>query len=411
MSDRFQRRFEVLDRLSRNYKGQSSSKGDYLTSELDKLLYKLIGEPGSSSGKNSIKTGDSVMGYTSGQVDPGYTGVSTGQMVGTGLLGMIPDLVGLVHSDIAAKVAYKRQNEFYDNHISMPAKVEEYKEAGLNPMGLTGSGPGATSAPSVDSAATPGMSGIGDLLGTILNYKVAQRQLDLEDRKIGIEGRNVASEIEYRAEQRIYQSKVNEWFDANQVYSLNKMEAETKDALQRVNTGEADELLKLAGVSKTEAESALIFQQELEKLWQNSPEWRETEIRLKKAQSSSYSANAAHTIEDINNLVETRKNIVEDTALKVANSALGRQQLKNLGLTEQQIQFAIDHQRGDLIWSRVGQIGSALKDVGIGVGSAAAGLKGISFGQPREKVGFPDNTGSSGRITLNPENPYSGLRK
>ena len=52
------------------------------------------------------------------------------------VLGIGSDLLGYAHADIASKVAYERQNDFYDNHISMPAKVQEYEDAGLNPMAL-----------------------------------------------------------------------------------------------------------------------------------------------------------------------------------------------------------------------------------------------------------------------------------
>lgn len=232
----------------------------------------------------------------------------------------------------------------------MPAKVQEYQEAGLNPMGLAGAGVGATSAPSVDMGQTPDIGGtISGLLGSLLNYKLGMKEIAAKNREIDIQGKNVASEIDYRATQKLYQEKINDWFDANQIASIGKMQAETKDALQRVNTGEADELLKLAGVSKTEAESALIFQEELQKLWENSPEWKQVELELKRAQTRSGNANAKNLYADIERLQAQRDNLIADGYLKVAQTDLGKQQLKNMGLEEKQIEFAISHQKGDLI--------------------------------------------------------------
>lgn len=91
----------------------------------------------------------------------------------------------------AATTAYNRQEEFYNNHLSMQAKVAEYQAAGLNPMTLTGAGAGATSAPSVEQAAPSGLNAT-DMLGTLLNYKARMKEIAVQDKRANIEASRVS---------------------------------------------------------------------------------------------------------------------------------------------------------------------------------------------------------------------------
>lgn len=152
------------------------------------------------------------------------------------VLGIGRDLFGYAHADISAKVAYQRQNDFYDNHLSMPAKVEEYNQAGLNPMALGSAGAGATSAPSVQAGQTPsGESAFFGLLNTLLDYKLKNRELDIADRRADIDSKRVDLE-ETRLPSLIDQSlalaenrrKQNEWYSAN-IAKMSK-EVELMDA-------------------------------------------------------------------------------------------------------------------------------------------------------------------------------------
>lgn len=113
------------------------------------------------------------------------------------VLGIGRDLLGYAHADKAAQVAFDRQNDFYINHMSMSAKVAEFQEAGLNPMALGSSGPGATSAPSVQAGQTPsGESAFFGLLNTLLDYKLKNRELDIADRRVDVDSRRVDLEEE-----------------------------------------------------------------------------------------------------------------------------------------------------------------------------------------------------------------------
>lgn len=163
-------------------------------------------------------------GSSNGGIDPITASIG-------GVIGIARDLLSYAHADKAAKVAYDRQNEFYDNHLSMPAKVQEFEEAGLNPMALGASGPGATSAPSVAQGETPGGSAISDFIGVLLNYKLKNRELDIADRRVDVDSRRVDL-MEERLPSLIDQAfataenkrKQNEWYDT----AMGKMRKEVE---------------------------------------------------------------------------------------------------------------------------------------------------------------------------------------
>lgn len=414
----------------------SKITNDYTDKLLDDALREIIGHPGKSAGKagndvaqnaisnwnNSNPQADYSDSINRIYSNDGSGSGDGGSGVASGVIGLITSLIGMAHADWSAKKAYERQNEFYDNHISMPAKVEEYQEAGLNPMGLAGAGVGATSAPSVDSASTPDLGGITNLLGSILNYKLGKKQLEVEKYKADIQSKNVASEIEYRTTQRLYQEKVNEWFDVNQVASIDKLRADTEKSLQDVKTGQADEALKRAGITKTEAEAGLTIQQMIEKELTNSPEWKQAELDLMRAKglaeraaAGESQANAQHLYADIGRIKADQYRIYKDAFYKIAQTDVARQELHNLGIQGDILNFTKINQSGQLAWKKYNDLMAGLKDAGIGIGSAAAGIKGIGpvLGTSEPKIAFPSSfTASDGvRGTLDPNNPFGGLKK
>lgn len=117
---------------------------------------------------------DTRAGYTSAQ-EPVISQTPTGSGIGTALA---TSLGGFALNQLGAEIAFRRQNKFYNEHLSMQAKAQEYAQAGLNPMALAGAGAGATSAPQVAAASAPDMSNI---LGTLLDYKTKQRELDIRE--------------------------------------------------------------------------------------------------------------------------------------------------------------------------------------------------------------------------------------
>lgn len=375
-------------------------ESDYTMKEVNRMLTDLLGKPGVSAGKaqnalnSSISSGMNAGAYSSAQMDPSSaasTAAATTTSSGQGFdwisqgIGLIREVLSYVHADKAAAVAYDRQNEFYDNHMSMPAKVQEYQEAGLNPMGLAGGGVGATSAPSVQQGATPTSSAATEVLSALLNYKTNMAQIDVEKERNRIMGENVTSQIEYRSEQKIYQQKLNSYIDEMQSASLEKIQAENDLLRAQFDTEETKQALNRAGISLENAQAALVAQEALQKEFQNSPAYRQAELALQRAQANAQNASAAESYKNIkvmdkqiDVMDEQLHNVEADTALKWAQTAQGKQMLKNMGLEEKQLKFMIDHQQGDLIWKRVEQTVGMVKDVALGAGAVVAGATGLS---------------------------------
>ena len=328
-------------------------KSDFTDKLVNEMLYDLIGKPGKSAGKAQEKMNQS-MGVTGGVSSSAYTSaqmdVPESGSPGTGVAlgaGIIRDLLGYVHSDVAAMKAYDRQNEFYDNHLSMPAKVEEYHQAGLNPMGLAGSGPGATSAPQVDQGATPQGSSAVDVLGQLLQYKLGKAQLAVQEKGID-------AEIAERAQRTEYQRKINEWFDTTQVVTLNKMQAETEHALELINSEKVKQQLDASGISVNEAEAALKFEQAITAAIHNkyADAWERNTLALQRAQANQANSTAAYNYEGINNLIQERQNMIYEGLKIVADTHTADAYAAVLGYQGEQLKFAVDHQQGDLVFHK-----------------------------------------------------------
>lgn len=77
---------------------------------------------------------------------------------------------------------YDRKIDFYERFESPEAQVRQYKEAGLNPMLLAGSGAGAAASGGVGSAGSAPAQSVpmADILGSILGFMTKKKQLDQE---------------------------------------------------------------------------------------------------------------------------------------------------------------------------------------------------------------------------------------
>ena len=182
----------------------------------------------------------------------------------------------LQNQQLLNEEAYERQIDFYERFQSPSALVSQYKDAGLNPMLLAGSNPGAsaTSQPS-GSAAGASHSG-GDIMGFLSNVfsifmKASQfdDSLILEKMRVGV----AQFDAETRRQQVVNQKSLwdtiirlnNQKFDYNeQLYpaSIDNLKANTANLQQMVLTGAADEALKRANIGRVEAETALAIRQE-----------------------------------------------------------------------------------------------------------------------------------------------------
>lgn len=390
----------ITPSLKRSIRGKTLKPitGDYTMKEVNSMITALLGRPGVNAGKaqrnldSQIASGNSPSAYGSSQMDVSSTphsGSGVGGTLAGGLIGLIRDGISMLYNRKTDSIAYNRQNDFYNNHLSMPAKVQEYEDAGLNPMGLAGVGAGATSAPSVQGTGAPELDGLTSMLGGLLSYKAQMARVEVDKERVQAQKEDIASRIEYRAEQRYYQQKLNEWFDTNQIVSLDKMKAEAALAYEKISTEQTQQALNTAGVSAAEARASLDFQMALQKAWENSPEYRRVELGLMRAHQNLYNADAAESWENVKNLAEVRKNVIQDTALKLAQTENGKQMLINLGLTEDQIRFAVEHQKGDLVFNRINQVTSSLKDVGIAASGIVSAISGASaLAVPVRHIGF-----------------------
>lgn len=369
--------YNLTGSLKRALAGKTLTKisDDYVEKQLNKLLVAVIGEPGKSIGKsgdsmNSMTASGGTSAYTSAQtpeVASGSVGVSSG---GSGLIGSILGTVlgftQMAHADKAAKIAYQRQNDFYDNHISMPAKVDEYNQAGLNPMGLAGSGPGATSAPSVQQGDTP--SALTDVLGTILNYKTQMKSLDIQKD-------DVASKIRQREEEIIYQQKVNEYYELGFNVSIDKQLAEIDKLKEELNTEKTIQALNEAGVTKTQADAYQAFTAGMLNSidGETRDAWNKADIALKRA-------SAARNYAEIDKIQVEKEEILSQTFLNYCMSDQAKKQIELMGIDIDMKNFEKDHQKGNLIWQRIGTIGDivgSVASVASGAGIMYGAIKGV----------------------------------
>lgn len=94
------RRFDIIDDLTRIYKGQRYSKGDFTDKVVDGLLAELIGIPGVSGGKAKLQdTSSGTSAYTSAQQDPAIETPEAGSYAASGVSGLISSLLAMAHAD------------------------------------------------------------------------------------------------------------------------------------------------------------------------------------------------------------------------------------------------------------------------------------------------------------------------
>lgn len=90
-----------------------------------------------------------------------------------------------------ATTSYERQREYYEDYLSAPAQVNQYKQAGLNPMMLAGGAAGATS-PSVDQASSNTMPNLAsNILGDLLNYDARLKEIGVQEQRVAVDSRRV----------------------------------------------------------------------------------------------------------------------------------------------------------------------------------------------------------------------------
>lgn len=308
------------------------SQNKLIEKTLNDALANILGVPGSSAGKaqeklnQQIKAGAEAGAYTSAQMDsPARNGAGLSQFATSlaGNLGLAGLQFGL--NEASAAIAYNRQNEFYDNHLSMQAKVREYEAAGLNPMSLGGAGVGATSAPSVQPAQATDMSGI---LSTILNYKLQKQEIDADTalkREELISKRVENRYLEYEKQTALATARKNfelltsnadiAHFTALWCPQMLKQDYDNKvarEALDRANTSLSEE--KVSQVKQEVAQAREKFPKEMDALDKNIAQTAALAYMYRTAGQLNESENT-NAVQKLKNLEEENRYLVEKTGL------------------------------------------------------------------------------------------------
>lgn len=104
-------------------------------------------------------------------------------------------------NDRLAENAYERNVDFYERFESVPAQVRQYKEAGLNPALMYGSGASVSASNVAPSGSASASGGASDLLGTVLssvfNFKKLDQDKVLKGRDQILEERRIKQQERY----------------------------------------------------------------------------------------------------------------------------------------------------------------------------------------------------------------------
>lgn len=348
---------------------------------VDQSLYTLLGRKyrlaptGSEAANSTSASAGGSSAYTSAQASPGSGaadgGFSFAGSGGAGALGLVGSLANIVYAEYARRqqnkfnhdeaiAAWERNEESYSRHFSMDAKVQEYEEAGLNPYGLAGSGVGATSLPSnpAASAGNAMPSGLTEVLGTLLNYKLGH------ERNM-IQARGIDAQIEERYASAELKRTINAWYGRQATANISKIEADTSLALARIDTEAVQQALGAQKISTEYAKAALLFQQAIGEQIKNryADAFEQNTLRLQAAEIAYKNSATAENYAQVQTLAQQRQLMVLDCAKIVAQTGKIEAETKVLGIRADMLEFDKAHQKGNLIWQRVGQACDALESV------------------------------------------------
>lgn len=235
--------------------------------------------------------------------------------------------LSLRNQQILNEQEYDRKIDFYNRFESPLAQVTQYKNAGLNPMLLGSSGASmsasggigsAGSAPADNSASLGSML---DVLGTLLNFKLQSRRLDIEERAVQLDAdrnpsvisRNLGSaEVSYASaeEKRALVEK-----------KAAQLDAQTEVFKDSLNTAKVERELKRAQISKAEADAALSIRQEAllaiqekysDKYWENTLDIQESQKALNAAATAKNYVECRYLEQQIENLQTENDNMLKE---------------------------------------------------------------------------------------------------
>lgn len=144
-------------------------------------------------------------------------------------------------------------------------RVEDAQAAGVNPYfamnggatGVSASTGGAASAPQQPGGFDAGVNAIGPILSAVANLKMTDSEIRRNDAAAARDAAQAQNiEITNMTQDELNKATLQLW---KSEAGLN--ETKIGEVLQNIRTGAADEALKLAGVSRTQAEESLIILQ------------------------------------------------------------------------------------------------------------------------------------------------------
>lgn len=219
-------------------------------------------------------------------------------------------------NDENAEVSFQHQKELIENYFTPQAQIisqaKGYEAIGMNKMAMAGTQPGATSASAPQAAAPSGGVSFNpaDLLGTILNYKLGQRKLDIEEELLPFR----QGELESRSELSLTRSMEIKTLLPSKVENL---DASTALFREKINTEQTQQMLNAAGITQKMADSLVSLRQAaiLAIDERNRQKFLDSEIALNKANERRAAAASARDRAAVLKIDEETKNLVEERNL------------------------------------------------------------------------------------------------
>lgn len=235
--------------------------------------------------------------------------------------------LSLRNQQILNEQEYDRKIDFYNRFESPLAQVTQYKNAGLNPMLLGSSGASMSASGGIGSAGSApadNSSSLGsllDVLGTLLNFKLQSRRLDIEERAVQLDADRNPSVIfrNFGSGEASYASAEEKRLLAG--YKAEQLQAQTEVFRDSLNTAKVERDLKRANISKAEADAALSIRQEAllaiqethaTEYWENVVELQELQKDLDSASIAGKRVECRYLEQQIQNLQTENDNMLKE---------------------------------------------------------------------------------------------------
>lgn len=359
----------VVTALMRRYTGEDNWLSSVLSSDtMDEIGSSLTGTTGKyesilsnlNNALNRLLTGDSLDNLIKWLTHSGQTDESKETMAQQ-----------LANQQILNAEEYDRKIDFYERYESPEAMVRQYKQAGLNPMMLAGSGAGQSATGGVGSAGSADAVGSGG--GNLLSAISAIAGLSLQQKQVQIQEQDANTRL-YDAETRRMQSQdymrylrsmttkidtENEQLVEIFPYKKELVYQQTQHFQALVDSEYVRQRLMESGISVNEAQEALMLRQEaiLAAQEKYSDRYFKAVAQLTELQAKLASVQEQYERRTLENRIESAENQMYDLLFE---AALKAEAFKNY--TPQQVRE----------WIKTGaQVVGAVAGAAVGAGTLA----------------------------------------